>query len=197
MTDQNLIEVRKERIKKLAHRFLNDFEFRIKRETDISVILLKGHLLIEYYLDQIILLFFDKEKDLRKLSFFEKIRIVEERKIFDKTGWVVDNIIKKLYAINNVRNNLAHDLGFTITESELDSIGYTFGREYVLKKFADSNDDKPQLNNILIWMIRKISQELYLEMSAEIMTSELKESTKETKQLTSPLNSGVTITSNL
>ena len=89
--------------------------------------LLRIHLLVEHYLDQILKKEMKKGDILTKgnrVSVFRKINIVEAMDIFPA------HIIEGLYKLNSLRNKCVHSLEYKISESDLDEIGELFGEEY-------------------------------------------------------------------
>jgi hypothetical protein len=68
----------------LIKKLVEEFESRVSSEQDTSTILLKGHLLIEYYLDHLIILLFDKDANLYNLGFYQKIKKLQEKKMFSR-----------------------------------------------------------------------------------------------------------------
>jgi hypothetical protein len=62
---------------RLIQVLLGDFSKHIDKEEVIFVILLKGHLLLEYYLNQVLLLYSMEKIDVEKKGFFEKVAKLE------------------------------------------------------------------------------------------------------------------------
>ena len=155
-------KIRKPSIKRLFSQHSDEFQQYIEKEKDLSVILLKSHLLIEYYLDHLILLLKENHGNLRRIGFYEKLQILEKQSpFFKKPG---GTMLKSLYALNNVRNNLAHQLNFEISQSELDAIGYEIGREYIIEKYKINGDRR----KLLLWLIKNITGDLYFLLAIEL-----------------------------
>ncbi|MBP6857610.1 MAG: hypothetical protein KBC11_00215 [Candidatus Pacebacteria bacterium] len=136
------------------------------KENDDSrylAVLLRFHLLIEYYLDLIISVYLKKGVSLldNNLSFSQKLSIV------DSFDLVPENIILSIKKLNSVRNKAAHDMDYIITERDVDSIGRCYGNNYI--EFAKTylgrdrkNDDDPAyfeafLYNVFTLIISEIS----------------------------------------
>ncbi len=149
----------------LVERHVAEFEKRVSNETDLTTILLKGHLLIEYYLDHVLLLLFDKEVNLNSLSFFQKIEKLKTKNCF------TDDIFRSLRKLNDIRNNLAHRLDFKISFSEIDSVGFCLGKEYVLKKFEDEGGGE---RTLLLYVIDELTFSVFLPIFKEVLQAEKK-----------------------
>jgi hypothetical protein len=148
---------------KLIDKVIDDFSKQLSLEKDLSIILLKGHLLIEYYLNYLIILTHDQEKRVDNLSFYEKIEILENDKCI-KTR----NIIPCLRQLNNVRNNLSHELNYIVSESEIDSIGFLLGKKYIFKKFDIDCHNTTELRELFMWVINKVLFNVFLPIFSAI-----------------------------
>lgn len=94
-------------------------------KTDLELILLKGHLLIDQFLEiKLERIGFQNRKN---LSFYSKISAIEKLS-FEQTKQKI-TIIKSLKKLNLLRNNLAHDYYFDLNNGEFESWA-----EGVLKK---------------------------------------------------------------
>lgn len=127
-----------------------------------DVLIIKSHLICEYYLNQILLI---KEKcdsrDIKDLSFF-----VKTQKAFDLNNSFEKIIYLKIIALNDIRNKTGHELEYVLTESDVDALGYINGKEYILKKF-DFDDIQKTLHDILIDTVLDISLFLFRLISNE------------------------------
>jgi len=148
---------------RLIQVLIRDFSQHIEKETEPFVILLKGHLLLEYYLNQVILLSTTGVKNVERKGFYEKVFLVEttDKNIFKTKTF---NSLKKL---NELRNRLSHTLNFKITPSEIDPVGFCFEKEYVLKKYNNPDDEA----FLLKWVLMKIAQDVFYSIYAEISKS--------------------------
>lgn len=85
-------------------------------ETNLELIVLKGHLLLEIVLDSVLLSFDLKNpKDYsfhRKIVFFEKLNITETKKQI-----LISNCLRD---INKMRNKLAHEFEFDVNNDNLE-----------------------------------------------------------------------------
>ncbi len=149
----------------LIERHVAEFEKRVSNETDLTTILLKGHLLIEYYLDHVLLLLFDKEVNLNSLSFFQKVEKLKQKNCF------TDDIFRSLRKLNDIRNNLAHRLDFKISFSEIDSVGFCLGKEYVLKKFEEEGEGE---RTLLLYVIDELTFSVFMPIFREVLQAEKK-----------------------
>ncbi len=85
-------------------------------KTDLELILLKGHLLLEFILD--IKLERSNILDYKEYSFYRKILNLKNIDFEDNVK--KDYIISCLQTINKIRNKLAHELHFNIGNGELE-----------------------------------------------------------------------------
>ena len=93
---------------------------------DVSIIL-KCHLLAEYFLDQLILICLPRGDiiiDKRDYSFATKLTIVQALNV------LTDELVTSLRNLNKVRNNCSHQMDYEITENDIDLIGRPFGKEH-------------------------------------------------------------------
>jgi hypothetical protein len=143
---------------------LNDFSKHIEKETEPFVILLKGHLLLEYYLNQLLLLYSKEKIDVEKKGFFEKVTKLESinNKLFD------EEVFSSLKKLNELRNRLSHSLGFKITESEIDTVGFCIGKEYVLTKYKNPSKE----DFLLKWILKYIATDVFFPIYLEVAKSE-------------------------
>lgn len=88
----------------------------LDRSTELELILLKGHLLIEAILDSTLLR--SKKLDCSKYSFFRKVRVLES--IQKNEAGKIDLIVDSLKQLNQMRNKLAHEFGFRVEMAGLD-----------------------------------------------------------------------------
>ncbi|MBP6859089.1 MAG: hypothetical protein KBC69_00485 [Candidatus Magasanikbacteria bacterium] len=148
----------------MVDRMVAKFSKEVAKEKDLAIILLKGHLLIEYYLNHVILYWDDKARVDGK-SFFEKVNLIESKKIFQ------DNTTVSLHALNKVRNDLSHKLDFSISESEIDRIGFHLGKIYIVEKFKNNPENENYLQRllmlVLIKLLTKVCLPLFVKMEEE------------------------------
>lgn len=132
---------------RLIDKINEDFRKHVAKG-NLSEILIKGHLLVEHYMDHVMLLIFDKKANVRKKSFYTKVKELGKTDCFaDKEA-----TIGSLYSLNEVRNELAHQLDFKVTFSQVETIGYNFGKKFVLERYAKGTDEK----SLLLWALNRI-----------------------------------------
>ncbi len=137
---------------RLVSKLFDDFYTHLNKDS-LTEILLKGHLFIEHYLDHIMLLVFDKNAKIDRKSFSAKVTELRDKNCLGEH----EVAISCLYALNRVRNELAHNLDFEVTIYHIDSIGYNLGREFILLRYSKDIDNK----KLLIWVLRKIVTKVY------------------------------------
>lgn len=114
--------------------------------------LLNGHLLAEYYLEQIILVSIPRGDillDKGRLQFYNKLLIVRSLDVLK------DNLLTSLEHLNKLRNSISHEIDYKITEANIDIIGRPFGQRYTKVK-ADAKPDK-LLEKTLMLVIARLS----------------------------------------
>lgn len=158
MTEKIKKDLIKEESKRLLDKQFDDF-FKYITKGDSSAILLKGHLLVEHYLDHAMLLILDKDAKVYKKSFYSKIFELKSKDCF----WEHSVAIDCLSALNKVRNELAHrlDLNFNVTLSQIDIIGYPLGKEYIIKRYVENLDEK----ELLLWTLKEVIMMVYYPIS--------------------------------
>ena len=117
-----------------------------------DVLIIKSHLICEYYLNQILILNGKSTaKEIDKLSFFDKAN-----KAFDLQNQGQKNTHDRIVKLNQLRNRVGHELEYTLSESDVDTLGYFTGKEYVLKKYEfDKLEDL--LRNTLIDIVVEVA----------------------------------------
>ena len=96
---------------------------------DIQIV--KAHLICEYYLNQILILKnFCSAAKLNQMSFYDKYD-----KVFDLNNKNQKQIFDSLKILNKIRNRVGHELEYTLSESDVDELGFVRGKEYILEKY--------------------------------------------------------------
>lgn len=111
-----------------------------------ELIVLRGHLVSEQYIERFIRLFLLKaDRILQKgrLSYSQKLDLLESFGILD------DDLIACHRELNKLRNRMAHRLEYAVTMKDIDSIGNQMGKTYLEEK-AKRGDD---LKNLLCTVI--------------------------------------------
>ncbi|MFZ2252728.1 MAG: hypothetical protein WAW13_00975 [Minisyncoccia bacterium] len=152
-------------LENLIKKAVTDFNNIVGTETDVSNMLLKGHLYIENLLDEVLAIF-DQRVENRTFSF--KIKTLERVK--DKCSLSIqkkdlEDLIPSLYALNSVRNNLAHNLNFSPDETSVNRIGITLGSKYIIEKY-ENGQDKIKQNLLFCFseIVNLLAKTIYLEI---------------------------------
>ncbi len=113
-----------------------------------DVLIIKAHLLCEYYMNHILIL---KEvcsaKDIESQSFFQKVEKIKG--ILNFQDEIQVKTFQKISLLNKLRNKVGHELTYSLSESDVDALGYLEGRQYILDKY-DVETDLERLRGILI-----------------------------------------------
>ena len=107
-----------------------------------SVVLLKGHLLVERYLDRLLGLFpLYSEVILQcRVSFSERIHVLESTKLLNP------RIITTLKRLNKVRNEFAHNYDYKVTMNDVRFIADAYFRGDLIR-FATSAEERRRLEH--------------------------------------------------
>lgn len=121
-------------------------------ETPPDVLIIKAHLICEYYINQILIL---KElcsvREINKLGFYDKLKKVREN-----FGPEYNDNFNAAATLNKLRNKVGHELEYTLSESDVDELGFYRGKEYVLEKY-DIQELNELLNNNLTFTVIGLS----------------------------------------
>jgi hypothetical protein len=101
----------------------------IPRTTDLGLLILKGHLMIEEQLDAFVAANCERPNDLKdaRLTFYQKMCLCQAM-----GGWPKDDPLWKFVGrMNSVRNKLAHTLEFTSLAAEVDRLLFIYHQEEV------------------------------------------------------------------
>lgn len=134
----------------------------LSKEKPSDVLIIKSHLICEYYINQILIVKgVCVAKEINKLTFFDKVN-----KSFDTNVPEQKNIHEKMIGLNKLRNKVGHELEYILSESDVDTLGYITGKEYVLEKY-DYPEIEDLLRNTLVMIVIDISMHLFQIISTE------------------------------
>lgn len=157
------VEKQKVETDRLIKILIGDFIKHIEPEKQPFVILLKGHLLLEYYLNQIVLLYAKGIKNVERRGFFDKVSLLKttDGDLFKQETF------SSLLRLNELRNRLSHSLNFKITPSEIDTVGFCLGKNYVLAKYENPDNEEV----LLKWVLREIAQDVFYPIYVAVAKS--------------------------
>jgi len=112
-----------------------------------SSIILRCHLLVEYFMDKIIQISLKRghiitDNDV-KFSFYHKLFIIKSLDV------IKDDVLISIKKLNKVRNKLSHEMDYIVLESDIDSIGQPFGDYYAESKKKARDDDELLVNTLM------------------------------------------------
>lgn len=113
--------------------------------------LLSTHLVVEHFLEQIIIASISRGDILitdAHLSFSSKLMIVRS---LDN---VRDYLCTSVKHLNTVRNRCSHSLEYSITDTDIDLIGRPFGREY--QEMKDEYGEDETLRRLLMTIVARL-----------------------------------------
>lgn len=104
----------------------------LDRKKDLELILLKGHLIIEFLLEN--LLTNNGLQNCKKNSFFKKVEMLKNFSVnnTEELGKVTDHLL----ALNKIRNQFAHEWDFKISKSDIEGWAANVLLSYDGKKFS-------------------------------------------------------------
>jgi hypothetical protein len=153
------IEIEIDKHSKHLYQKINKF---LSLDKPSDVIILKSHLICEYYINQILI-----------FRNIHTIHEIDDKKFYQKINSAFDtnipeekNILEKLKALNKLRNKVGHELEYLLSESDVDMIGYLGGKDYIIKKYDYTSIDV-LLRHILIMTVCDVSMFLFKIISAE------------------------------
>jgi hypothetical protein len=118
----------------------------VSQNSDPVTMLLRCHLLAEFYLDSLITLAMPRGDIVidSRLQFYDKLIIVEGLDTLPKS---VTDALKRL---NSLRNSCSHVLDYDITERDIDKIGFPFGDEYIKDQKIAGTNKRELLHSVLM-----------------------------------------------
>jgi hypothetical protein len=125
----------------------------ISESNELVNIILRTHLLCEYYLDQILIAKIPRGDcliDDSRTTFSYKIQLL---KSFNFLGSNQSYLLDSASGLNRVRNDCSHTLDYFISESDIDRIGRPQGTKYLSLKKDNSEELKKLLVGTLIILV--------------------------------------------
>jgi hypothetical protein len=146
---------------------MNEFSDERKQSTEIdlfqktcggivdpTLIILKVHLLTEYYLERLIHICLKRGDRVIKdgrLSYQQKLVLVDSLDILD------DNIIQSLKELNKIRNSCAHKINKEITMADVELIARPLGKQCTKFRVKAKNNSLIFLHSILAFICGLVS----------------------------------------
>ena len=95
---------------------------KLSQTTDSLSMLLRVHLISENMLEELIKVIFDDKSDAilsLNIGYKQKLDLVRKFKLDENTPVLADYIVGSLRKLNSIRNKLAHNLDFKITNEHI------------------------------------------------------------------------------
>ncbi len=128
----------------------------LPRESPSDVLIIKSHLICEYYINQILILKdICSAKQINKLTFYDKLQ-----KSFNLDDKDQRKMFERIERLNKLRNKVGHELEYILSESDVDNLGYIVGKEYILEKY-DFETLSDLLRNTLLLLVIDLSFFVY------------------------------------
>lgn len=103
----------------------------LPKESPPDVLIIKSHLICEYYLTQILILRgVCSHRELRDFTFREKLE-----KALKKNNPVEKESYEEIQKLNRLRNKIGHELEYSLSEADIDELGFPRGKEYIFNKY--------------------------------------------------------------
>ncbi len=146
------------------------FSKAVTESNELVTIVLRTHLLCEYYMDQIIMAKIPRGDyliDDSRVSFSFKIKLLKSLNFLSSEKTY---LLDSANGLNKVRNNCSHTLDYTITESDIDRIGKPQGIEYLEQKKKAGEDFRKLLIFTLVNLIARLDRisDLCIEEKTEL-----------------------------
>jgi len=125
-----------------------------KESDNLVTMVLRCHLLTEYYMDKLLVAALSRgdilvDDDRCRFMFSDKLFVVESLNILPR------EIIDSLRKLNTLRNNCGHEQDYKILEGDVDKIGSPFGLTYL--KIKKEEPEKELLFQTLMLIIARLS----------------------------------------
>lgn len=165
-SDKDLIQWIKKSLKRQAKEYReiaykeplgSEFLRKIHSETDPLALVIKAHLFVESFLDEIIRKKFrnsEKILDNRDFSFYLKLEILRSKNYLD------EKIYSDISVLNNLRNKFAHNLFYDISDFDISKFYYCYDIYDWVK--TTSKEARRYLN---MYMLRMVLYELLLRLT--------------------------------
>lgn len=123
----------------MHHReFFDKIRTHLPPELTEEILVLRSHLITEYYLNSLLALTLPVREGYRfssdRVRFSDKIKKVLELELLQP------NEIEAISRLNKLRNKFAHDINYKVSEADLDFIGFCFGKSYMTDKYSPKDD---------------------------------------------------------
>lgn len=119
--------VSKEELEKINKNAIVEIEQYFKGISNPILYILQTHLYSENLLERLLIVELPKGKKLiseGRLTFYHKVKIVESLDVVD------GQVLKSLFELNKVRNDLAHKFDHELTNDSIERFGLPFGDRY-------------------------------------------------------------------
>jgi|GEM_PF-2965161 len=137
----------------------------LSAEKPSDVLIIKAHLICEYYLNQILIVKnISNAQEIDKLGFYEKVN-----KALNIQNHEEKKLRERLIKLNKLRNKVGHELEYILSEFDVDSLGYLTGKEYILSKY-DFDTIQELLRYTLCLIVIDIAMLVFGFVSNEKMT---------------------------
>lgn len=169
------LKVKKEDIQKYIKAEAEELANALTLKHDSLLIVLKFHLLVENFIERIILAVLargDRLLEKGNLSFFQKLYLIHSFDIIN------DSIIQAIIHLNSLRNRHAHNKGHKLSVADIDLIGRPLGKKYTeIKKKCLSDIDKLLTETFMAIFTEIITEVAFLEFDNETEKEEKKQIT--------------------
>lgn len=147
-----------------SKKHFDKFTKTVLKAKDAVTMLVRCHLLAEYYLDTIIATNIPRGDIIvdYRFQYSEKLIIVEALNVIPK------EILDSLKKLNSVRNQCSHVLNYDISEDDIDKIGRPFGKRYAEHKAESGDNSRKLLECTLITLMASLSWQVQRQIDEKL-----------------------------
>lgn len=137
---------------KVSMEHFKKFLKTVPSSVEVVTMILRCHLLAEYYLDKLIELKIPRGDIIteNRFQFYDKLIIVEAFDVIEK------DLLDVLRKLNKIRNACSHVLSYEISEEDIDKLGAPLKASYIEIKKKNKNK-KDLLHNVLLIIMARFS----------------------------------------
>jgi len=134
-----------EKVKKDIHgeEFVEKATRYISLSSTEEIMILRAQLLTEYYVNSLLVYLLPSDEghyySSDRVRFSDKIKKLKESEVFSSSE------IEAIQRLNRLRNKFGHDIDYQVLESDVDYLGFCFGKDYLANKYRIDGDGKKTL----------------------------------------------------
>lgn len=132
-----------------------------------EIMILRAQLLTEYYLNSLLVCLLEPDEGYYfssdRIRFADKMKKLRELKILPTSE------VEAIQRLNRLRNKFGHDINYQVSESDLDYLGFCFGKEYLSEKYKlDGKGENIPMKNRLRTLLLKTCVIVAAELASQL-----------------------------